>query len=119
MKNCCKDNQEDNTFEAAMNKENKKNYLDTLKEKWQLKSILQVVIVLIIFTLGGSTCAYLARTILGSFNIENRAIYITIYIISATILWPICVLFYSILLGQYSFFSKYLKKLGKRMIGKK
>ena len=111
MKACCKTNNK-----PKMNK----NFLNKLQEKWRLKSIFQVVMVLIIFTLGGSTCAFLGGKIMPYLGFENRnVLFWVVYILMVTILWPICVLSYSIILGQYPFFKKYLSRMGKRMIGKK
>lgn len=112
MKECCKTN----------NKPMKQSYLSKLQQKWKLNSIMQVIIVLIIFALGGSTCAFLGGKLMPSlgFDVENKGIlYYIVYIIIVTILWPLCVLAYSIILGQYPFFKKYLGQMGRRMIGKK
>lgn len=98
----------------------KKNYLSKLQDKWKLNSIFQVIMVLIIFTLGGSTCAFLGRKFMPLIGMEDKgAGYWVVYILIVTILWPVCVLFYSILLGQYPFFKKYLGQMGRRMVGKK
>lgn len=111
MKECCKN---------TNNTPQKQNYLTKLQDKWQLKSIMQVVIVLIVFALGGSTCAYLGRNIMPHLSIETKGvIWWVVYIVIVTILWPVCVLFYSLFFGQYQFFKKYLTKMGKRMVGKK
>ena len=41
------------------------------------------------------------------------------YILLIIVPWPFCALIVSIFFGQLSFYSKYLKKIGKRMINKK
>ena len=110
MKECCQTN----------NKPMKKNYLGRLQDKWKLNSIVQVIVVLIIFALGGSTCAFLGKKIMPALGFETRGVlYWIIYVLIVTILWPLCVLMYSIILGQYAFFKKYLSQMGRRMIGKK
>jgi len=110
MKECCKN---------ANNEPKKENYLTRLQEKWQLKSIMQVIIVLIVFALGGSTCAYIGKSIMPHLNFESKGVmwWVT-YIAIVTVFWPLCVLFYSLFFGQYQFFKKYLAKMGKRMIRK-
>lgn len=111
MKECCKTNN---------NQPVKKNYLQKLQDKWKLNSLFQVIIVLIIFALGGSTCAFLGRQIMPAFGFESKNFgYWVVYILLVTLLWPMCVLAYSIILGQYPFFKKYLGQMGRRMIGKK
>lgn len=119
MKECCKDGQTEDNFEKAIAEDQKQSYLEKLKNKWQLKSILQVIFVLLIFTIGGSTCAFLAKKTISLFVIDNRTLYLVVYVLLATVYWPFCVLFYSLFFGQFNFFKKYLKKLGNRMIGKK
>ncbi len=91
--------------------------LDKLREKWKVNEI-QLFLILLTFALGGSCCGYLGRKILKALQIDNDAIYIFAYILAITILWPICVLIISIPLGQFSFFSNYLKKVKNRMFGK-
>jgi formyltetrahydrofolate-dependent phosphoribosylglycinamide formyltransferase len=48
-------------------------------------------------------------------GIRSAAIYIPVYIIVITIVWPLMVIIVSIPLGQFVFFRKYIRKLGKRM----
>lgn len=111
MKECCK---------AANNAPQKQTYLTKLQAKWQLKNLMQVVLVLVVFALGGSTCAYLGRNLMPHLNFESKGVlwWVT-YIIIVTILWPLCVLFYSLFFGQYKFFKRYLSKMGKRMVRSK
>jgi hypothetical protein len=75
MKECCKDGQTEDNFEKAIAEDQKQSYLEKLKNKWQLKSILQVIFVLLIFTIGGSTCAFLAKKTISLFVIDNRTLY--------------------------------------------
>lgn len=110
MKECCNN----------QNQKVKKNYLEKLQDKWKLNSLVQVIVVLIIFALGGSTCAFLGRKIMPNFGFESKGVgYWFVYIFIVTLLWPLCVLAYSIIFGQYNFFKKYLSQMGRRMIGKK
>jgi hypothetical protein len=91
---------------------------EKLKIKWGVNG-LQLFLILVTFALGGSACGYLSRKILGLFLLENRLAYSCIYIILITLLWPICVIIISIPFGQFRFFSGYLKRVGKRIFGKK
>lgn len=52
-------------------------------------------------------------------GIDNRAIWIALYILLITILWPLCVLLISIPLGQFKFFSRYVSKIISRFSGTK
>lgn len=120
MKSCCKDvndnweEQEDQSG-SPENEKGKPGWLTKLKGKWQVKNILQVILILCTFALGGSLCAYLGRHIKNEIGLPGGLAGVLISIVLATILWPLCVLLISIPLGQFKFFRKYLVKLGNRM----
>jgi formyltetrahydrofolate-dependent phosphoribosylglycinamide formyltransferase len=88
-----------------------------LKEKWNV-SWLRFILIFSTFALGGSLCGYLGRKILGWMNLETGIGYIILYILLVTLLWPLCVLTISIPLGQFTFFRKYLRKIGMTMFGR-
>lgn len=96
-----------------------KNWLGKLKNKWQVKNILQVILILCTFAIGGTACGYVGRLIMPHIGVDHKVLKTVIYILMVTILWPMCVLVVSIPFGQFNFFRKYLKKLGNRMIGRK
>ena len=91
---------------------------EKLKIKWGVNGF-QLFLILITFATGGSACGYLSRKVLGLCEIENKPAFVSLYILLITLLWPICVIIISIPLGQYRFFSGYLKRVGKRIFGKK
>ena len=88
-----------------------------LKNKWNV-SWLQFALIFCTFAIGGSVCGKLGKIILGSFELNNKLVYLVAYIILITILWPLAVLLVSIPLGQFSFFKKYIGKIGKRVLRK-
>lgn len=112
MKSCCKEGFEEQT---TVETESKKGFLLRLKHRWNVKNILQVVLILFTFAIGGSLCGYAGRKLLQLFDIEHRGLWVTLYVITVCILWPLCVLLISIPLGQFRFFTKYLSKLGRRI----
>lgn len=73
----------------------------------------QLFLILCTFAIGGSLSGYLARWLMALLPVENRLLYIIIYITLVTLAWPVMVLSVSIFLGQYVFFKRYLKKLFK------
>ena len=89
-----------------------------LKNKWKVNTI-NLVLILLTFALGGSTCARLAKWLLEQIQLENKLIYWTLYVIGVTILWPICVILISIITGQFRFFSNYIKRIGSKLFGRK
>ena len=92
--------------------------LQKLQERWKVNAI-NLLLILLTFALGGSTCARLAGYFLKQLLNERTFLWWFLYIVLVTILWPICVLIISIPLGQFRFFKNYLQRIGKRLSGKK
>lgn len=91
--------------------------LEKLKARWKVNSI-NLVLVIATFALGGSLCGYAGRKILLLTNLEKGALWIILYIILVTLLWPLCVLLISIPLGQFGFFKNYILKIWGKMSGR-
>lgn len=87
---------------------------ERLQKKWKVSG-LQVALILCTFAIGGSLTGYTGRKIMGLFAIDQNWLWVIIYIILVTLLWPLAVLLVSIPFGQFPFFIKYLKKMGARM----
>ena len=86
-------------------------------KKWQNKwkvSGTQLALIITTFALGGSLCGYVGRMILQSTQLEKGPVWITLYILLVTLLWPVCVLIISIPLGQFGFFKKYVGRILSR-----
>jgi hypothetical protein len=89
-----------------------------LQNKWNVNG-RQVLMILVVFALGGSLTGFLGRQLIALFEIELLVLYITIYILLVTIIWPAAVLMVSIPFGQFSFFRKYIAKMGARLYTRK
>lgn len=87
---------------------------DRLQKKWKVNG-LQVILILCTFAIGGSLTGYVGKLVMNLLNIDQRAIWIIIYILVVTLIWPMAVLLISIPFGQFRFFTGYLKKMGRRM----
>lgn len=85
-----------------------------LKEKWNV-SWLQFIFIFTTFAIGGSLCARIGNLVLTYFLSESSIWYWIIYLPLITLLWPFCVLLISIPLGQFKFFTNYIKKMGIKM----
>lgn len=84
--------------------------LDKLKRRWSVNN-LNLVLIICTFAVGGSICGFAGRKILLSTGLESGTLWILVYIILITLLWPASVLLISIVFGQFSFFKKYLTKM--------
>jgi formyltetrahydrofolate-dependent phosphoribosylglycinamide formyltransferase len=89
-----------------------------LQKKWKV-SAGRLLLILITFALGGSATGYLGRKVMSLLGIENPWLYVPVYIIVITIIWPLMVIIVSIPFGQFNFFRSYIAKLGRRMTGMK
>jgi len=85
-----------------------------LQQKWKVSG-LQLVLILFTFAVGGSLTGFVGRRMMNLVSIEQDWLWIIVYILIITLLWPAVVLFVSVFFGQYGFFLGYLGKIGKRM----
>jgi len=92
--------------------------LDKLKQRWKVNT-LNLVLIIATFALGGSLCGYAGRKILQFAGMDKGVLYIIVYIVLITLLWPVCVLIISVPLGQLGFFRRYLQRISKRVKGSK
>jgi hypothetical protein len=85
-----------------------------LQKKWKVNG-LQLTLILCTFAIGGSLTGYVGKRLMNLFEIDQRWLWVLIYIIVVTVLWPMAVLLVSVFFGQFRFFTGYLKKMGRRM----
>ena len=90
---------------------------ERLQRKWNVSG-LQLALILCTFAIGGSLTGYVGRRLMNYLPIEDRWIWVIIYVLVVTIIWPIMVILVSILFGQYKFFKTYIYKLVRRFGGK-
>jgi hypothetical protein len=89
-----------------------------LRDKWGV-SALDLFLILCTFTIGGKICGLTGAWLVHVLNIEHLAAKILLWIVLTTVLWPISVLLVSIPFGQFSFFKRYLAKMGRRIVSRK
>jgi formyltetrahydrofolate-dependent phosphoribosylglycinamide formyltransferase len=92
--------------------------LERLQKKWNV-SALRLALIIAIFAIGGSLTGYAGRKLLVFSGVEKGFLWIILYILLITIIWPFAVLLVSIPFGQFSFFKNYIQRIGKRMMGGK
>jgi hypothetical protein len=98
------------------NAQQKKPYLQKLKEKWGLKSIFQVLMVLIVFSLTGMTVVLVRPVVFSWFGFDQETSFWTKAITYLLLIFPmyqILILVFGALLGQFAFFWEKEKKLLK------
>jgi formyltetrahydrofolate-dependent phosphoribosylglycinamide formyltransferase len=90
---------------------------DKLKQRWKVNGI-NLILIITTFAIGGSLCGYAGRKLLELTNLDKGPVWVMLYIVLVTLLWPLSVLLVSFPLGQFSFFKKYISKVLKRFGGK-
>jgi hypothetical protein len=89
-------------------------FLQKLQDKWKLKSLFQVIMVLIVFSLTGMTVVLVRPLVFNWFGFTELTPFwlktIT-YILLIFPMYQILILVYGALLGQFSFFWEKEKKL--------
>lgn len=87
---------------------------DKLKQKWKVSG-LELILIICTFAIGGSVTGFAGKKIMNLLAIEQDWLFAIIYILLITIIWPLAVIIVSIPLGQFSFFIKYIRKIGVKM----
>lgn len=98
--------------------EQQQSFLEKLKSKWGLKSLFQVVMILIVFSLTGMTVVLIRPLIFSWFGYtEDTAMWIKAitYILLIFPMYQVLILIYGLLLGQFAFFWEKEKKLFKML----
>jgi hypothetical protein len=97
----------------------KPGFLQRLQSKWQLKSLTQVLLVLLVFACTGTTILLIKNPLLAFFGIERGggqgALNTLLYLLLVLPLYQIMLLAYGFVFGQFQFFWEKEKQLLKRM----
>lgn len=91
---------------------------ERLQKKWKVSGP-QLFLILCTFAIGGSLTGFAGKKVMNLLSIGQDWLWAIVYILLITIFWPLAVLLVSIPFGQFSFFIKYIRKIGAKMgIGK-
>ena len=99
--------------------ENKIDFIEKLRIRWNLTgSRWQPFIILLVFALTGTTMLFVKKPIYFLLGVSpETSVYLRIFIWSLTILpiYQVFLLLYGFLLGQFSFFWEFEKKMWQRI----
>lgn len=94
--------------------ENQKlNWIEKLKTRWQVNSAWQVLIILVVFALTGFTVMYGKRWFFGVIGFDETTPWQTKTILWIVLILPIyqvVLLFYGAIFGQFNFFWNFVKR---------
>ena len=90
-----------------------------LKDKWNLKSNFQLVIILIVFAITGSGSLFISKPLMEFLSIssENMDIYLywILRFIIVTVVYQFVLLIVAFVFGQFNWFWNFEKKILKKM----
>ena len=93
------------------------NFFERLKERWELDSLFQVLVVLLVFACTGFTVLFLKRPILGLVGEEAKdsVLYSFLYYLLILPLYQVVLLVYAFVFGQFKFFWAFEKRFFNRI----
>ncbi|WP_372757654.1 DUF6787 family protein [Mariniflexile sp.] len=90
-----------------------------LKERWGIEKDWQIIMILIVFAVTGSTASYIGKPILSFFQIstENLGVlaYWVVRILLLFVMYQFLLVFFGWLFGQHKFFWNFEKKMLRRI----
>ena len=86
---------------------------ERLQKKWKVSG-LKLILIIATFAIGGSMTAWIGKKIMNLLAIHQDWLWAVVYILLVVFIWPLTVLIVSIPMGQYSFFIKYIRKIGEK-----
>jgi uncharacterized membrane-anchored protein len=100
----------------------KQSFLQKLQSKWNLKSLRQVILVLVVFALTGFTILFIKKPIFDFLGIsmERGGFWKTVlYLLLVLPLYQIILLMWGFVFGQFAFFWEKEKQFLRRITGRK
>ena len=89
--------------------------MEKLKKRWGIDNNWQVVVILIVFAVTGSTASYIGKPILNFLNITTESFGVYSYwilrIVLLFIMYQFLLVFFGWLFGQHKFFWNFEKKM--------
>jgi len=90
-----------------------------LKERWGIESNLQIVLILIVFAVTGSTASYIGKPILSFLDITPESFstfgYWVVRILILFVMYQFLLVFFGWVFGQFKFFWAFEKKMLSRL----
>jgi hypothetical protein len=93
--------------------------MERLKKRWGVKNNVQVVIILVVFAITGSSSVYIKRPIYAWLGVEPDAAWwvkVLLFIVVVLPIYQVLLLFWGSLFGQFRFFWNFEKRMFSRMI---
>lgn len=95
---------------------------EKLKQRWGISSNLQIILILIVFSVTGSAAVYVKKIIFDLLGIDTDTslwVKIPMYILTILPAYQVLLLVFGFIFGQFQFFYNFQKKSFGRFIRKK
>lgn len=92
-----------------------KSWMLKLQEKWALNNLFQVLIVLVVFSLAGSTIAMTKQYYFSYLGFDEHT-NLFLKIVTALLVYQVVLLFYGTILGQFKFFWNKEKRMFQGLV---
>src|SRR5688572_7829723 len=90
------------------------DWLNKLKERWQVNSVWQVIVILIVFACTGFTVLFLKKPLLhllGMDETSSKAAKWAFYLLAFLPMYQVVLLVYGFVFGQFKFFLAFEKRM--------
>ncbi len=98
--------------------------MEKLKQRWGIDSNIQIILILIVFSVTGSSSVFLAKPFLGAIGLVREsfssawwggAIYVILRILVIFPIYQVLLVAFGWLFGQFKFFWNFEKKMLSRL----
>lgn len=93
--------------------------MGSFKERWEIKSNFQLIIIFIVFAITGSSSAFLSKPICAYLEISSENLPLPVYIILRILVifpvYQVLLVFIGFVFGQFRFFWAFEKKMLQRL----
>jgi hypothetical protein len=96
--------------------------IEKLKQRWNITSNFQVIIILVVFSITGSTTVYLKKMIFdwAGINAETTLVVkVIFYIVVILAVYNVLLLIIGFIFGQFRFFWEFERKFFSRLLFRK
>ncbi len=97
-------------------------FIDKLKKRWKIKSTFQVIIIIIVFGITGSSALFVKKIVFEFLGIDSNTsnyIFYPAYILTIIPIYQVLLLFWAFIFRQFDFFWNFQKKSFSRLRRKK
>ncbi len=93
--------------------------MKNFKQRWNITSTWQLVVIIIVFAITGSSAAYLSKPVLNLVGITKESVsvigYYLLYIVLIFPIYQVLLVSFGFLFGQFKFFWAFEKKMLRSM----